>query len=519
MAIVDWVKHALPMKLKDGKRHVFPTLASMVYLKDGTTPITDGNGNWNADKALDAEKLGGKAPEYYTNPRNLLVNSDFRNPVNQQGVTVWPSGQYGIDRWICDLVRFTATVQSAGLHFTPNGEGGFWLRQHIAMGQGISVGNVLTAAVNKNNEVQVFQIEVPASGQTNVSDNAAGSLCQIETSANGSFITFTYFCNIYSHEHVLEWVALYEGSYTAETLPSYVPKGYANELLACEVAENGDAFSGLRQQMADYRTAVNLLDNSDFSNPVNQRGLTSYVGATYTIDRWYVSTDSVGGVVSVDDHGLTLDRNTINGYTFLQYIEKLDTSKVYTFAVKDVVGNVYMIHSVPNERKEETVSFGTIIAKTRADALPAFGITLNNETNITLVWAALYEGEYTAENLPPYVPKGYAAELAECQRYYCLISSTKARPVGIGMTYGTSNCRILIPTPVTMRLTPSVIATPSNCRVTTATGSQHTVSSIVSPVLHSNGVSVSAAADGAQSNYVCVLFMSASETFALSADL
>ena len=33
-------------------------------------------------------------------------------------------------------------------------------------------------------------------------------------------------------------------------------------------------------------------------------------------------------------------------------------------------------------------------------------------------WAALYEGEYTADTLPPYVPKGYAEELAECQRYY-----------------------------------------------------------------------------------------------------
>jgi hypothetical protein len=34
---------------------------------------------------------------------------------------------------------------------------------------------------------------------------------------------------------------------------------------------------------------------------------------------------------------------------------------------------------------------------------------------------ALYEGEYTIETLPPYIPKGYAAELAECQRYFQLI--------------------------------------------------------------------------------------------------
>lgn len=30
----------------------------------------------------------------------------------------------------------------------------------------------------------------------------------------------------------------------------------------------------------------NLLDNSDFSNPVNQRGAASYSTSGYTIDRW-----------------------------------------------------------------------------------------------------------------------------------------------------------------------------------------------------------------------------------------
>ena len=38
--------------------------------------------------------------------------------------------------------------------------------------------------------------------------------------------------------------------------------------------------------------------------------------------------------------------------------------------------------------------------------------------SITIAWAALYEGAYTADTLPAYVPKGYSAELAECQRYY-----------------------------------------------------------------------------------------------------
>lgn len=37
------------------------------------------------------------------------------------------------------------------------------------------------------------------------------------------------------------------------------------------------------------------------------------------------------------------------------------------------------------------------------------------------IWAALYEGSYTADTLPKYVPKGYAAELAECQRYFRIL--------------------------------------------------------------------------------------------------
>ena len=34
--------------------------------------------------AADAQSLGGKAPAYYLQPRNLLDNSDFTNAVNQR---------------------------------------------------------------------------------------------------------------------------------------------------------------------------------------------------------------------------------------------------------------------------------------------------------------------------------------------------------------------------------------------------------------------------------------------------
>ena len=42
---------------------------------------------------------------------------------------------------------------------------------------------------------------------------------------------------------------------------------------------------------------------------------------------------------------------------------------------------------------------------------------------INIYWAALYEGSYTADTIPAYQPKGYAAELSECQRYYYAVDN------------------------------------------------------------------------------------------------
>lgn len=62
METVNCIKHSLPMKLKDGNRHVWPIPADMVYLNDGTTPLADENGELTVNNAM---KLGGvEADEY-----------------------------------------------------------------------------------------------------------------------------------------------------------------------------------------------------------------------------------------------------------------------------------------------------------------------------------------------------------------------------------------------------------------------------------------------------------------------
>ena len=60
-------------------------------------------------------------------------------------------------------------------------------------------------------------------------------------------------------------------------------------------------------------------------------------------------------------------------------------------------------------------SFGDMYMETMNGVV---NVVVYNTKTIKIEWAALYEGSYTAETLPPYVPNGYAAELAECQRYF-----------------------------------------------------------------------------------------------------
>ena len=165
---------------------------------------------------------------------------------------------------------------------------------------------------------------------------------------------------------------------------------------------------GFIYPMAAPDIPVNLLVNSCFlpKYRINQRGLTSYEGmGIYTIDRWQVWLNSVDVV-----HG------GVRTSQMYQLLAGLDLSKTYTFAVCDTEGSVTAVSGVFGEGPE-TINGTT---KVRLSILDGYAevVVENAEKGRTYIWAALYEGTYTADTLPLYIPKGYAAELAECQRYY-----------------------------------------------------------------------------------------------------
>lgn len=171
---------------------------------------------------------------------------------------------------------------------------------------------------------------------------------------------------------------------------------------------NADQLGGKAPEY--YIQPRNLLDNSDFTNPVNERGATSYAGTVYGIDRWRSWLEENNVIVSTALGGYVY----IEGAHFVQYIthDKIKSGKTYTFAVSTLYGDIKLI-TATCPMDEPKIENGLSIQLVDGDNSFVCITTTGN-----YVWAALYEGEYTAETLPPYVPKGYAVELLECQRYY-----------------------------------------------------------------------------------------------------
>ena len=176
---------------------------------------------------------------------------------------------------------------------------------------------------------------------------------------------------------------------------------YCERANALELPEGWGIFSGDRR--VTFGNPRNLLDNSDFRNPVAQAGINGYHGAyLYPFDRW----------ISWDANCTMGDGYITPGSPIDQRfpISRFDGSKMYTVALGLSDGGLF-------------VTSGLLSSGIGLYARAYFGISgdiafFRIGSGMNVVWAALYEGSYTADTLPEYRPKGYAAELAECQRYY-----------------------------------------------------------------------------------------------------
>lgn len=163
----------------------------------------------------------------------------------------------------------------------------------------------------------------------------------------------------------------------------------------------------------------NLLINSDFRKPVNQRGQTSYAipANTYTIDRWKVLSDSA--TLSVSDGYIALTGNNSTSSYFIQKIENVPMDDYITVSinVKSLTGtlNVYIASSSQEECFSiYSAGITTYTTSVKFTNFMQLNIEAIKGTNVELYWAKVEQGTVAT----PFVPRLYVEELALCQRYY-----------------------------------------------------------------------------------------------------
>lgn len=207
----------------------------------------------------------------------------------------------------------------------------------------------------------------------------------------------------------------------------------------------------------------NILDNSDFTNPVNQRRKTTYTSTNrgYTIDRWIANASLT---LNVNTNTITALSSGNSQNEFYQIIANSDSllGKVITFAIKTDTGIFLTNVTIPSSFTESwtiigtaDTDFGQIRVQMSDNSLHMIlaVVAVNSGASVTIHWAALYEGEYNAETLPDYWPKGHAAEELECKRYFGRIDSWSSVP---GVIQWEGKLELTVPYPVRMRINPIV---------------------------------------------------------------
>lgn len=189
-----------------------------------------------------------------------------------------------------------------------------------------------------------------------------------------------------------------------------VPVAGANISAPVRMFKTISNFQGMKAGLG----AVNLLDNSNFREPVNTLGKSSYRGLGFSIDRWVVPNDTSaltvgdGFILIQNDHASAstnftnrLRLGTLrNGRTYTGVI-CLNDGTIISGSGVCVAGGVSL-----------TDPSGAVSMKiTTGSSYDSAILAVNPGKFARLFYAALYEGEYGPDSLPPYTPRGYEVEM------------------------------------------------------------------------------------------------------------
>lgn len=235
--------------------------------------------------------------------------------------------------------------------------------------------------------------------------------------------------------------------------PEYLTDGTMRLADVAPYQQEGDTFGAAELNFINSCLAnmgYNLLDNSNFANPVNQRGKTQYVSAGYTIDRWAIAYNTLniipgGGIQLVNAPGLTSHM-----YQLLP-TNSAGQQRTLTVNTSDGVYTVSGVMSAASEAVKLETPFGYITFYI-SNGYDAVLVDVSKKTT-TVFWIKLEAGSVST----PYVAKSYAEELNECLRFFY----HRKAGVSLNACHGRASVNgattqiVDAPFPVPMRLAPT----------------------------------------------------------------
>lgn len=209
-----------------------------------------------------------------------------------------------------------------------------------------------------------------------------------------------------------------------------------------------DSYEQLISDNASHLNEIanpNLLINSYFINPVNQRGKNSYnVNGGFTIDRWRLFYETKG-FMTINDGYISIS-NDVSENTYLEYKYDIDMKflegKKVTFTIVYKSSATYRLNSFIASASEPVNIYlpptDDWTVKTLTYDLSSWKYSIGKPESSIILQA--YDGSsFTngtldvkyiklelGDKATPFVPRLYGEELALCQRYYLRYGSGKS---------------------------------------------------------------------------------------------
>lgn len=407
--------------------------------------------------------------------QNLLINADFRNPVNRNGQTEYTASNVPICTLDC-WIMFGTSSSIAKLEVI---DGGVRITSGDAFRQVLG-DNVVKSLIGKTVTVSaLMDIEVPpAAGQIGmVSESAWVGLTPLPRTA-GTDILVSATVSIGDVSKLNPWIySAPDGVYKLKAMKLELgpvqtlahkdssgkwvlndPPDYDLQYALCSL------YSPITGEFVGIQHSnQNLLDNGYFVDPINQSGLSAYRGGGYSIDRWcsYSGTPTI----TIVSNGITQSKG--------DWGEPLETSRffpgTYTASVLTSNGNLGVV-AVDLKRSTDTSYFSKLIPGVNASIQfianwqPGIHLFFLRVDSDEIVWSAAKlelgpvqtlahqdaDGNWVLNDPAP----NKALELAKCQRYQAVLEP-EGRYSGSLYANGMSG-RLFVPTPVTLRANPAI---------------------------------------------------------------